>query len=103
MRATRAYIAGAGTTGSLLAGAAIVFVLASALVAFHGWPDIATPGSAAPLVVSSPQAAGGSATSQRVAAATAVAVGQATTATANARGGAGSGSSAGTGGAGNPG
>src|ERR1700692_4043034 len=46
MRATRAYIAGFGTAGSLLAGAAMMFVLASAVVAFRGWPQVgggATP------------------------------------------------------------
>jgi hypothetical protein len=40
MRATRAYIAGFGTAGSLLAGAAMMFVLASAVVAFRGWPQV---------------------------------------------------------------
>ena len=40
VRATRAYIAGFGTAGSLLAGAAILFVLASAVVSFRGWPTI---------------------------------------------------------------
>ncbi|MDQ6605124.1 MAG: hypothetical protein M3Z06_01080 [Actinomycetota bacterium] len=46
MRATRAYIAGFGTAGSLLAGAAIVFFFASAVVSFRGWPQVgaqATP------------------------------------------------------------
>lgn len=42
MRGTRAYLAGFGTSGSLLAGAAMLFVLASAIVAFRGWPQIAT-------------------------------------------------------------
>ena len=37
----RAYLAGAGTTGSLLAVAALVFIVASALVAFRGWPHVA--------------------------------------------------------------
>ena len=44
MRATRAYIAGFGTAGSLLAGAAILFVFASALVSFKGWPQVAEQG-----------------------------------------------------------
>ncbi len=39
MRATRAYLAGLGTAGSIVVGAALVFVLASAVVAFHGWPS----------------------------------------------------------------
>ncbi len=46
VRATRAYIAGFGTAGSLLAGAAIVFFFASAVVSFRGWPQVgaqATP------------------------------------------------------------
>lgn len=42
VRATRAYLAGLGTSGSLLAGAAVLFVLGSAIVAFRGWPQIAT-------------------------------------------------------------
>ena len=40
VRATRAYLAGFGTSGSLLAGAALIFVLASAIVAFRGWPQV---------------------------------------------------------------
>src|SRR5438552_8878714 len=35
-----AYLAGFGTSGSLLAGAALLFVLASAIVAFRGWPQV---------------------------------------------------------------
>lgn len=42
MRATRSYIAGFGTVGCVLAGCAVLFVVASALVAFRGWPQIAT-------------------------------------------------------------
>ncbi|MBV9467351.1 MAG: hypothetical protein JO206_08580 [Solirubrobacterales bacterium] len=48
MRATRAYLAGFGTTGSLLVAAALLFFLASGFVAFHGWPQggaPATPGA----------------------------------------------------------
>lgn len=41
MRATRVYIAGFGTAGSVVAGCAILFVVASAIVAFAGWPRIA--------------------------------------------------------------
>jgi hypothetical protein len=40
MTRTRAYLAGLGTAGSLLAGAAVLFLLASALVSFHGWPAV---------------------------------------------------------------
>lgn len=42
VRATRTYMAGLGTSGSLVAGAALLFVLGSAIVAFRGWPQIAT-------------------------------------------------------------
>lgn len=42
VRATRSYLAGAGTSGSLLAGAAVLFLIGSAIVAFRGWPQIAT-------------------------------------------------------------
>jgi hypothetical protein len=38
MRSTRALIAGLGTTGSLVAAAAGVFLVASAVIAFKGWP-----------------------------------------------------------------
>ncbi len=38
MRTTRAFIAGIGTTGSLVAAAACVFLVASAVIAFKGWP-----------------------------------------------------------------
>jgi hypothetical protein len=38
MRTTRALIAGLGTTGSLIAAAAGVFLVASAVIAFKGWP-----------------------------------------------------------------
>jgi hypothetical protein len=49
MRATRAYVAGFGTAGSVLAGAAVLFVVASAVVAFRGWPKIAGQQSPAAL------------------------------------------------------
>ena len=48
----RAYLAGAGTTGSLLAVAALVFIVASALVAFRGWPHVAAATSPGEVVVS---------------------------------------------------
>jgi hypothetical protein len=51
MRATRAYIAGFGTAGSLLAGAAMVFVLASAVVAFRGWPQVGQASTPAAVVI----------------------------------------------------
>ena len=52
----RAYLAGAGTTGSLLAVAALVFIVASALVAFRGWPHVAAATSPGEVVVSPHQA-----------------------------------------------
>jgi hypothetical protein len=45
-------MAGFGTAGSMLAGGAVLFVLASAIVAFQGWPRIATQGSPAAIQVS---------------------------------------------------
>lgn len=56
-RATRAYLAGIGTSGSLLAGAALMFIVASAMVAFHGWPQVAAQPSPAEVVVSPGSAA----------------------------------------------
>lgn len=56
MRATRAYLAGFGTAGSLLAGAAMLFVLASAVVAVKGWPQINYRGSVASLSLTDPRA-----------------------------------------------
>ena len=38
MRATRAYIAGIGTTGSLVAAAICTLIVVGAIVAFNGWP-----------------------------------------------------------------
>ena len=38
MRTTRALIAGFGATGTMVAAAACVFVVASAVIAFNGWP-----------------------------------------------------------------
>jgi len=38
MRNTRALIAGLGTSGSLVAAAACAFLVASAVIAFKGWP-----------------------------------------------------------------
>jgi hypothetical protein len=56
MRASRAYIAGFGTAGSLLAGAAMVFVLASAVVAFRGWPQVGDQPPAVAIVAAQPRA-----------------------------------------------
>lgn len=60
MRATRAYIAGFGTAGSLLAGAAMVFVLASAVVAFRGWPQVGSASAPASVVVAHANLSGAS-------------------------------------------
>ena len=38
MRSTRAVVAGLGTAGSLVAAAACIFLVASAVIAFNGWP-----------------------------------------------------------------
>jgi hypothetical protein len=75
-RATRAYLAGIGTSGSLLAGAALMFILASALVAFRGWPHVAAQPSPGEVVVA-PRAAGSPATpvARRLVLVTAPAVG----------------------------
>jgi hypothetical protein len=54
VRATRAYLAGLGTAGSMVVGAALLFVLASALVAFHGWPRADGAGGPARVVLSAP-------------------------------------------------
>jgi hypothetical protein len=56
VRATRGYLAGFGTAGSLLAGAAVLFVLASALVSFQGWPSISGREVASVVVVHTPKA-----------------------------------------------
>ncbi|MGI8594057.1 MAG: hypothetical protein ACR2ML_06780, partial [Solirubrobacteraceae bacterium] len=41
---TRAFIAGLGTTGSLVGAVACAFLVTSALVAFNGWPGGAMTG-----------------------------------------------------------
>src|SRR5690242_459413 len=56
MRATRAYLAGFGTSGSLLAGAAALFLLGSAIIAFKGWPQ-SGGGSATSNVAAAPSPA----------------------------------------------
>ena len=55
----RAYLAGAGTTGSLLAVAALVFIVASALVAFRGWPHVAAATPPGRVVISANRGASG--------------------------------------------
>lgn len=66
VRATRAYVAGLGTAGSLVAGAAVLFVLASAVVSFRGWPQVGAQPSAVAVVVQPSQVAAGSSTARRL-------------------------------------
>jgi hypothetical protein len=54
VRTTRAYLAGLGTAGSIVVGAALLFVLASAIVAFRGWPSGGGSDAPAQLVLSAP-------------------------------------------------
>jgi hypothetical protein len=63
----RAYAAGFGTAGSLIAGAALLFVLASALVAFGGWPKVGAEPAPVSVVVSPPAVGGGTPAGRRLA------------------------------------
>lgn len=75
-RIARAYLAGLGTSGSLLIGLALMFIVASALVAFRGWPHVAAQPSPGEVVVSpQPAAATGSAVARRLVAVAAAPVG----------------------------
>jgi hypothetical protein len=47
VRATRAYLAGLGTAGTLVLAASILFVLGSAIVTYNGWPKLGGIGSPA--------------------------------------------------------
>ncbi|HXD67731.1 MAG TPA: hypothetical protein VNV17_24105, partial [Solirubrobacteraceae bacterium] len=47
MRATRAYLAGLGTAGTLVLAASILFVLGSAVISYNGWPKLGGIGSPA--------------------------------------------------------
>jgi hypothetical protein len=42
MRATKAYIAGLGTTGILITCSVLLLTVGSALIAFEGWPGVAS-------------------------------------------------------------
>jgi hypothetical protein len=67
LRETRAYLAGFGTSGSLLICLALTFIVASALVAFHGWPHVGAQPSPGEVVVSPrPTASTGSAVARRL-------------------------------------
>ena len=57
MRATRAYIAGFGTAGSILACAAVLFVIASAVITLNGWPTLSAQHSPAAIRITQAQAA----------------------------------------------
>jgi len=66
LRGARGYLPGFGTAGSLLAGAVLMFVVASALVAFRGWPHVGAQPSPGEVVVSpAPVAAAAGSTSAR--------------------------------------
>lgn len=74
LRAARAYLPGFGTAGSLLAGAVLMFIVASALVAFRGWPHVGAQPSPGEVVVSpSATSAAGSPSARRLALFTAAA------------------------------
>jgi hypothetical protein len=74
-RAGRAYVAGFGTSGSLLAVAVLLFIVASALVAFRGWPHVGAQPSPGEVVVAPRSAAEtGSAAERRLAAVSAAPV-----------------------------
>jgi hypothetical protein len=68
LRGLRAYLPGFGTAGSLLAGAVLMFIVASALVAFRGWPHVGAQPSPGEVVVSpAPAASAGSTSARRLA------------------------------------
>ncbi len=56
MRATKAYIASFGTTGTLIASALFTLSVMSAIVAFHGFPGIDLPGPIGSVQVEQTQA-----------------------------------------------
>jgi hypothetical protein len=76
VRAPRAYLAGFGTSGSLLAGAALIFVLASAFVGFHGWPQVGDAPSTVAVSLAPTGSHGGSAASRALLNASASAAGR---------------------------
>lgn len=55
MRATRAYIAGVGTTTLLVAAAVLLLLVVSTLVAFRGWPGSDVSAGVADLVLGEPE------------------------------------------------
>jgi hypothetical protein len=68
LRGARGYLPGFGTAGSLLAGAVLMFIVASALVAFRGWPHVGAQPSPGEVVVSPATGTGvGSVSARRLA------------------------------------
>jgi len=57
VRVTRAYMAGFGTTGCVLACAAALFALAGGVVGFRGWPQVGGQGSPAVTITPGSRAA----------------------------------------------
>jgi hypothetical protein len=55
MRASRAYIAGVGTTGVLVASAVLLLAVVSTLVAFQGWPGTDLKDDVSSLTVDGPK------------------------------------------------
>src|SRR5438309_2105511 len=56
VRSARAYVASFGTAGTLVAGAAVLFVIASAVVSFRGWPAVTDHASGALVTLPASQA-----------------------------------------------
>jgi hypothetical protein len=100
VRATRAYLAGFGTSGSLLAGAVLMFLLASALVAFRGWPEVAAQSPVVNVAAPHLRVSGSSRASRILQAALAGAGHGAAATSAAAAGGGAAGQAAGGGGSG---
>jgi hypothetical protein len=60
VRATRAYLAGLGTAGTLVLAASMLFILGSAMVAFNGWPKLDGANSPATQFLTAHSSAGAS-------------------------------------------
>src|ERR1700761_8970726 len=58
VRATRAYLAGLGTAGTMVLAASILFVFGSAIVTYNGWPKLGGIGSPATQTLTAPPKAG---------------------------------------------
>lgn len=56
MRTSRAYIAGFGTAGALVAAAAVMFVFAGAVVSWKGWPGVSVAAPTGAVLVEAPHA-----------------------------------------------